>query len=61
MTNPAIFVPELKKIIYGYESWWGAITNKDDLSDLNISDEDIENTWYVQLLKSMIDTKEKQS
>lgn len=61
MTNPAIFVPELKKIIYGYESWWGTITNKDDLLDLNISDEDIENTWYVQLLKSMIDTKEKQS
>ena len=61
MTNPAIFVPELKKIIYGYESWWATITNKDDLSGLNISDEDIENTWYVKLLKTMYDKNNKQS
>lgn len=25
MNNPAIFVPELKKIIYGCESWWKTI------------------------------------
>ena len=31
ITNPAIFVPELKKIIYGYESWRGTINSKDDL------------------------------
>jgi hypothetical protein len=50
-TNPGIFVPELKKIIYGCESWWGEIENPEDLKD--ITSEDIENTWYVQLLKSM--------
>lgn len=61
ITNPAIFVPELKKIIYGYESWWGTINNKDDLSDLNISDDDIQNTWYVKLLHEMYNTENKQS
>lgn len=46
--NPAIFVPEIKKIIYGNESWWSFI---EDLSDDIITKEDIENTWYIKLLK----------
>lgn len=50
--NPAIFVPELKEIIYGYESWWGKIDSVEELED--ILDEDIENVWYVKLLKEMI-------
>lgn len=49
MTNPAIFVPELRKIIYGCESWWHEIESVEDFK--GISDEDIENTWYVQLAK----------
>lgn len=49
MTNPAIFVPELKRIIYGCESWWREIESVEDFK--GISKEDIENTWYVQLLK----------
>jgi len=49
--NPGIFVPELKKIIYGCESWWGEIKDVSELKD--ISDKDIENVWYVQLLKSL--------
>ena len=51
MNNPAIFVPELKKIIYGCESWWREIESIDDFK--GISKEDIENTWYVKLLKIM--------
>lgn len=51
MTNPAIFVPDLKKIIYGCESWWGEIEKPEDLKD--ITPEDIENVWYVKLLKEM--------
>jgi len=51
MNNPAIFVPELKKIIYGCESWWREIESVDDFT--SISEEDIENTWYVKLLKSL--------
>lgn len=30
--NPAIYVPELKQIVYGYESWWSFIENKDEIS-----------------------------
>lgn len=49
--NPAIFVPDLKKIIFGYESWWGKIENEDELKD--ITDEDINNVWYVKLLNGI--------
>ena len=51
VNNPAIFVPELKKIIYGCESWWREIESTKDVK--GISDEDIENTWYVGLLKKL--------
>lgn len=50
--NPAIFVPELKKIIFGYESWWSEITNKEDFKD--ITDKDINNVWYMKFLNSQI-------
>lgn len=49
--NPAIFVPVLGKIIYGYESWWGKINSEDELSD--ITDSDISNVWYMKLLKDL--------
>lgn len=48
--NPAIYVPDLKRIVYGMESWWGRIASPDDLKE--ISDEDISNVWYVQALKA---------
>ena len=51
LCNPAIFVPELKKIIYGCESWWGEIESPEDFKE--ITSEDINNLWYVQLLKVM--------
>lgn len=56
VTNPAIFVPKLRKIIYGCESWWRKIDSIEDLK--GISKEDIENVWYVQLLRAM-EAKEK--
>lgn len=49
--NPAIFVFDLKKIIYGYESWWGIIENEADLKE--ITDLDIDNIWYVKALKAL--------
>lgn len=49
-TNPAIFVFELNKIIYGYESWWSIIENEETLK--NITDEDINNVWYIKLLNN---------
>lgn len=57
MNNPAIFVPELKKIIYGCESWWKTIRSVDEFS--KISNEDINNTWYVKLLQSMNQPEEE--
>jgi hypothetical protein len=51
--NPAIFVPELKEIIWGCGSWWGAITTEKELRE--ITDADIQNTWYVKLLKEISD------
>lgn len=51
LTNPAIFVPELKKIIYGCESFWREIKSIEDFK--GISSEDIEDVWYIKLLKSM--------
>lgn len=49
--NPAIYVFALKKIIFGAESWWSAIENPDDLKD--ISEEEINSVWYMQMLKGM--------
>jgi hypothetical protein len=51
MTNPAIFVFDLKKIVYGCESWWGLIQGEEDLKQ--ITDADINNVWYVKALKTM--------
>jgi len=49
--NPAIYVPDLDKIVYGIESWWGVIKNEEQLKD--ITDEDIDNVWYVKALKEL--------
>lgn len=51
MDNPGIYVPELKKIVYGCGSWWNEIESEEDLK--NITDEDIENTWYVKAYREM--------
>ena len=51
MTNPAIFVPDLKTIIFGVESWWQRITTESQLR--SITDIDIENVWYVKALKQI--------
>ena len=49
MTNPGIYVPELKEIIFGDSSWWHEIASEEELRE--ITDDDINNTWYVKLLK----------
>ncbi len=49
--NPAILIPELGRIVYGMESWWGLIKSEDDLKE--ITDLDIENVWYVKALKQL--------
>jgi hypothetical protein len=51
--NPAIFVPDLGKIVFGCESWWTRI--KDETHLKKITDEDIDNQWYVKLFKKMME------
>ncbi len=56
MMNPAIFVPDLNKVIRGYESWWGTIKYPEQL--YQITDADIDNIWYVKALKILSAAKE---
>lgn len=49
--NPCIFVPDLAQLVYGLESWWGAIRSENDLR--KITDADIEGVWYVRALKAL--------
>ena len=50
-TNPAIFIPSLNKIVWGYGSWWGEIASAEKLHQ--ITDSDIQNVWYVRALKQL--------
>lgn len=52
--NPGIFVPDLGKVIYGCESWWGRINTPEGLE--KITDADINDVWYVQALKKITET-----
>lgn len=56
INNPAIFIPELKRVVYGYESWWSKIDSKDQLKD--ITDEEISNVWYVKAMTDMLEDKQ---
>ena len=49
--NPAIFVPELKRIVFGYECWWHMAKDESELQQ--ITDDMIAGQWYVQLFKAM--------
>lgn len=54
-TNPAIYVPALDKIVWGYGSWWGEIESEEKLHQ--ITDADIQNVWYVRALKQLGEAK----
>ncbi len=56
--NPAIFVPDLGKTIFGYESWWGEIESEEQLR--KITDDDIQNVWYVKALKQIAESETPQ-
>ena len=52
-SNPAIFVFDLNKIVYGAESWWGTIDTEDDLK--RITNADIDDIWYVKAMRAMME------
>lgn len=47
--EPALYVFDLNRIVYGCESFWRKIENIENFKE--ITNEDINNTWYVKLLK----------
>lgn len=51
MYNPAIFVPEINEVVFGYESWWSLINPDEDIED--ITNDDISNVWYVKMLNNL--------
>ena len=55
--NPAMFVFELNKVIYGYESWWRKIEKEEDLKQ--ITDADINDVWYVEAFKTLSEQNKK--
>ncbi|MBW3004490.1 hypothetical protein KY310_01525 [Candidatus Woesearchaeota archaeon] len=56
--NPAIYVPDLETIIFGNSSWWGPIKSPEHLR--KITDEDIQNVWYVKALKQLSERIEQE-
>ena len=60
-TNPCILIPSQKRIVFGAQSWWQEIDPGEDLSNVRgISDSEIENTWYVSLLRKMTQGDERE-
>ena len=55
--NPAIYVPELGRIVWGYGSWWEEIESEEKLRQ--ITDADIQDIWYVRALKQLGEAKSK--
>jgi hypothetical protein len=49
--NPAIWVLELNKIIYGYESFWGIIDDPSEIKE--ITTDQIANLPYMRALKEL--------
>jgi hypothetical protein len=56
--NPAIFVPKLRKIVWGIESWWSAIKTPEEV-EKQITDDDIANIPYVKVLKELLESSVK--
>lgn len=58
--NPAIFVPELNDIVFGMEAWWTPIDDEKELDGM-ITDEAVQNIWYVKILNRMTANKEEEN
>lgn len=58
LTNPALFVPSLGKIIWGCGSYWKAIESEEDFK--KITDEDINGQWYVQFVRKLQEAEDRE-
>lgn len=57
LNNPAIYVPDLERVVWGYESWWHEIEDPTQLKD--ITDADIKSVWYMRALDTLTANNEK--
>lgn len=53
MHNPAIYVPDLGRLVFGCQSWWSEIEKPEDLQQ--ITDAKIDDVWYVRALRGLSD------
>jgi hypothetical protein len=56
-TNPAMWVPDLMKVVWGQGSWWGPVESEEHLR--KITDADINNVWYVKALKALTEADQE--
>lgn len=56
--NPAMFVFDLNKIVLGCGSWWCEIKSEKQLRQ--ITDDDIDNVWYVKAMKQLDGNRKKE-
>jgi hypothetical protein len=50
--SPMFFVPELGRMIFGYESWWSQIDTIDQFRQ--ITTKEIRDLWYVKCLRALL-------
>lgn len=56
MHNPLIYIFETNSLVFGSDSFWRKIKNVEDLN--NITEDEITNTWYIKLLKEILQKKD---
>jgi hypothetical protein len=49
--NPAMWVPDLRRVVLGCGSWWRLLERPSDLAE--IADADIQSVWYVRALRDL--------
>jgi hypothetical protein len=56
--NPAIYIPDVKAVVFGCGSWWGKIKSPEHLRE--ITDSDISNVWYVKAIEQLSERHSKE-
>jgi hypothetical protein len=59
LTNPLIYIPKTNTVVFGSASYWRKIEKIEDFK--GITKEEIENTWYIQALSSLVETESEKN
>jgi len=60
MKNPMMYVPDLGRIVFGFESWWGFIELEEAKTFSPITQEDIQNSPAVVMASAMLEAEGKE-